>query len=99
MVRLKALPCPKPRIPSHWFQFHNGPIKSWISSTQMPKPEAFQFHNGPIKSYRIALHLLGVLSFQFHNGPIKRLMAMGVAVEDVSFNSTMVRLKASVCRL
>jgi len=32
------------------FQFHNGPIKSWLLLAGALGLVLFQFHNGPIKS-------------------------------------------------
>ena len=55
----------------------------------------FQFHNGSIKSASIPSLSRSMKKFQFHNGSIKSLHHHLWEDINMSFNSTMVRLKAS----
>ena len=54
---------------------------------------SFQFHNGSIKSDKTVPAIVKFAKFQFHNGSIKSLADALSPPLDLSFNSTMVRLK------
>ena len=57
--------------------------------------DEFQFHNGSIKSIKGIMLEAKIAKFQFHNGSIKRLVKKrALWCFRLSFNSTMVRLKA-----
>ena len=77
------------------FQFHNGSIKSNSAVSRACLRILFQFHNGSIKSKQHQVNFNFKTRFQFHNGSIKRRYGYPfTAISLLSFNSTMVRLKA-----
>ena len=55
--------------------------------------EMFQFHNGSIKRTLIGCDKDRNTMFQFHNGSIKSVIPSNHQNLQISFNSTMVRLK------
>ena len=86
--------CPCHRY--YMFQFHNGSIKSENKVKGYTLDTLFQFHNGSIKSFPLLKDSSSSL-FQFHNGSIKSCQAAIAQLHKLlSFNSTMVRLKADL---
>ena len=55
MVRLKVMCQRRGWVLSYKFQFHNGSIKSHITTLLTAPVKEFQFHNGSIKSGDIAV--------------------------------------------
>ena len=98
MVRLKGMQKWCDIHADAMFQFHNGSIKS-AEYPYKPRPRtSFQFHNGSIKSIIIPASCGISHRFQFHNGSIKSdESSHHRRPTPLSFNSTMVRLKALYC--
>ena len=56
---------------SSMFQFHEGPIKTYVAKATILVRTEFQFHEGPIKTELGKCDVSFGLLFQFHEGPIK----------------------------
>ena len=76
-VRLKQINLPGITIPK-WFQFHEGPIKTFPTILRHVFSILFQFHEGPIKTDLSQRRIFSSKWFQFHEGPIKTLVVLKV---------------------
>ena len=75
------------------FQFHYGSIKISASLCSADVALEFQFHYGSIKINQCGVEGSGRQQFQFHYGSIKISTKTETQQSQMSFNSTMVRLK------
>ena len=75
------------------FQFHEGPIKTCLTTLKLVSFIRFQFHEGPIKTCEFCQSVPRGMLFQFHEGPIKTLRAAQAKQKFLGFNSMKVRLK------
>ena len=70
-VRLKRRVRDLTPLELYRFQFHEGPIKTFLIIVLLGFSMLFQFHEGPIKTCEFCKSVSRGLLFQFHEGPIK----------------------------
>ena len=95
LVRLKSISDLSLKFSSTVFQFHIGAIKIKRDTAKPSGRKSFQFHIGAIKIPFSTYMNASIVMFQFHIGAIKINSKALTAINKISFNSILVRLKCA----